>query len=365
MNALHTESNLKNIVKYAKEVGPRNASLIARYTGIPPTTVRYSIRNLLVRRGIRFLASVSHPRLGLKRHLLSLSFDPSLQDPEGALRRMAATAYLEWYGKTLPRGDYYALVAVPPRLQNRYREFLEQLVESGFLRSFRSYGMDWFRLRSLDENDYNFKRGRWEVDWGSLDKRKVHVEEPPAEPKRAFSPDSMDLLIIKELELDATQRLSELARKLNLTYRTIYYHYTEHVVGQGLIKKYIVYPTPAYRSGEVTGVLHLLQGLSTDELVAAENLFHRVPFTWMDGYGEEDRQYVAYTRVPTSQVTKMFEFVSERMAGLREKYSFELVSLAHSKGYTIPYEMIGEDGVWGFDSRRALQKVVAEPPRQS
>ncbi|MFQ5951632.1 MAG: hypothetical protein ACE5KH_06070, partial [Candidatus Geothermarchaeales archaeon] len=264
----------------------------------------------------------------------------------------------------IPSADYSALVAVPSEFQAEYRNFLERLVESGLLQGYESYGLDWFRLRSLDENDYNFRRGRWEVDWKARYQRPVHIEEPPTESKSLFRADRLDLLILKELGLDGTQRLSQMARKLNLTYRAVYYHYIEHLIGQGLIGKYSVYPTAA-RDEPWTLVLHLLHGLTIDETVQAENLFHRVPFTWMDGYGRKEGLYAAFTALPTTETTNMFEFISERILDLRRKYSFELVSLAHSKRYTVPYEMMEEDGVWGFEPRQALKEVVVEPPRQS
>ena len=361
-HALYTEKNLKQIVKYAKEVGPRNAALIARYTGIPSSTVRYSLRSLLMRRGIHFRASVNHSRIGLTRHLLRLSFDPSYpRNPEEVLQTMAKGAFLEWYGKTIPQGDYYTLVALPPPLEHHYNRFLEHLVESGVLQNHRSYCMDWSRLRSLDENDYDLRRGRWKVDWEALDKRRVPVEEPPTEPIGPSAADKTDLLILKEIQLDATQRLSKMVRTLNLTYRTVYYHYTEHVVAQGLINRFVVYPGPTERDGRGTAIVHLLRGLSTDELVLAENLFQRLPFTWMDSISGEDRLYMIYTALPNSELSNMFRYISHLPLAIKEKYSFELLDVDHIKNFTIPYEMMEKDGVWGFEPRRALEKVIAEP----
>ncbi|MFQ5951341.1 MAG: hypothetical protein ACE5KH_04575 [Candidatus Geothermarchaeales archaeon] len=360
MNPLRgTERNLKRIITRAKEVGPRNAALIARHTGIPPTTVRYSIRNLLKRRGIEFHGDINYALLGLRRYLLTLRFGPSPpRDPEKILERMARKAFLEWYGKIIPSADYSALAAVPLEFQGQFREFLKGLVESGLLRDYQSHGMDWFRLRSLDEADYSFRRRRWEVDWKRLDGREVHVEKVPAAAEGAFRSDRVDLLILKELQLDATIRLSRMARKLKHKYKTIYYHFNEHVVDRGLIRRYAVYPkVPPGDGGAV--VIHVLKGLSSSELVEAENLFHRVPFTWMDGYGREKGLYVALTALPGAQLTDMFEYISEGIPAFREKHSFKVLSLAHTKSFTVPYQMMTKEGAWRFEPQQALREVTA------
>ena len=79
----------------------------------------------------------------------------------------------------------------------------------------------------------------------------------------------------------------------------------------------------------------------------------------MDGFSARDRLYYALTALPIAEETDMFEFISGRLEGMREKYSFDLVSLAHSRSYTIPYEMMEQDGVWVFEPRKALQQVTA------
>ncbi|MFQ5951414.1 MAG: hypothetical protein ACE5KH_04960 [Candidatus Geothermarchaeales archaeon] len=363
MNPIHTESNLKQIVKYAKEVGPRNASLIARYTGIPHTTVRYSLRNLL-KRGVRFRINVAYPRLGLRRHLLSFTFDESYTQPEEALQAMAGTAFLEWYGKALPSEDYFALVAVPPEFDHRYREFLEGLVQSKVLKKYDWHTMDWFRLRSVDENNYSFQQREWKVDWQTVDQRQVRVEEPRSEDRIELRADRTDILILKELQLDATRRLSKIARKLNLTYRTVYYHYTEHVVGQGLINKYTVYPDVAYPSNGGITLLHLFGGLDTDGLVVAENAFHQLPFTWMDGYGEEEGLYVVLTPLPSAELRDTLVSIARKIRGFRTKFSYTLLDSKERRYYTLPYEMMTEDSEWTFEPELAVRTVVAERPLQ-
>ena len=356
-----TERNLKSIVTSAKKVGPRNAALIARHTGIPPTTVRYSIRNLLKRRGIEFHGDINYALLGLKRYLLTLRFGPSPpRDPEEILERMAGKAFLDWYGKIIPSADFSALAAVPFEFQGRFRDFLEGLVESGLLKSYELHEMDWFRLRSLDEADYSFRRRRWHVDWKGLDQREVRVERTSAEATRVFRPDRVDLLILKELQLDATIRLSRMARKLKKKYKTIYYHFNEHVVDQGLISRYAVYPRiPPGDGGTV--ILHLLHDLANDELVATENLFHRVPFTYMGGYGRGEGVYAAYTALPGAELTNMLEYISDGIRGFGEKHSLRVLSLDHMKSYTVHPHMMGKDGVWRFEPQQALREVIAEP----
>jgi hypothetical protein len=290
---------------------------------------------------------------------MSLRFESdSVPDPEAFLQDMAEDAYLEWYGKTLPRGDYSVMVALPPEHKKQYKEMMNRLVESGILGSFESYSMGWFRHRSLDENDYRFKRGRWNVNWDVLDEREIQTESSSTSRRSRWFPDSTDVAILGELQEDATQKLSYLSRKLGQTYRTIYYHYNEHVIEEGLVRDFVVFPDLSRKKNRRTGMLHFLKGIRSNNVPDAEALFERIPFTFLSGFGQEQGVYVAFTVLPIPEVTNMLEYISQNIAGFEENYSFELISLQHSQWYPVPHDMMDQEGHWIFDGEQAFQRLM-------
>ena len=104
------------------------------------------------------------------------------------------------------------------------------------------YQFDWFRNVPMRGDSYDFETGHWEFDLPSLVKKELPYTPPVASPRSKF--DRLDLLIAKELQIDATRELGEIQRSIkerdgvDVNYKTLCWHMSEHVQGNGLLKGY-------------------------------------------------------------------------------------------------------------------------------
>ncbi|MFQ5871558.1 MAG: AsnC family protein, partial [Candidatus Geothermarchaeales archaeon] len=235
------KDSLAVLVEAVKRFGPRNYSLLSRVTGIPTETVRYKIDHQLVRTGVRVHVSVDYHKLAMVRTWGTFYFEEDNDIiSKGVLEALAKIGYLTYHGQVLPHGKFVVAHCIPARFYDDYRKFLEGLVDVGILKSFAMNRLDFLRHLSMKPEFFDFKRRKWKIPWDRLDPGEARVPHIISEPRTEPLADKVDLFILKELQLDCTRSLAAIARKLGMNYKTLRYHYLEHVAQRNLIDKYVV-----------------------------------------------------------------------------------------------------------------------------
>ena len=217
------------IISAIGSAGPRNVAEIARLTGVHQETIRYKIKKRFGRLGFKFHAEVDYAKLGLTPHWSSLDFAETHYDmaPQ-ILTALNQVGYLVYFGKLIPQGNFYALFTLPENTADQYREFLSGLVDEKILANFTFEESLVSRHKPMDARFFNFRSGRWEIEWSQVPKR-ASVPLPSSTKSRAEDFDRYDLLIIKELQKNSLQHLTGIARSLKVHQKTLEYHYRTHV----------------------------------------------------------------------------------------------------------------------------------------
>lgn len=335
-------------------MGPRNIASISRLTGAHQETVRYKIKKRFAKLGFRFQAEVDYPRIGLGLHWATLRFSAPLEEiAPRILRLLNKYAYLTHFSKTIPQGYYVAIFAIPEGLEDEHRQFLERLRNKKFVQEIGIEEVVSESHRPMATDFFNFRPGTWEVEWGKV--RNVEGTPLPTPKKhQTLQVDYQDLLLIKELQMDALQHVVGIAKKMKANPKALEYHYRNHVVGEKLISSYRtrwmqdVTKTLAH---SVAFTRYTFKGLAPGEYTKVQGAVSKIPFLWAEDL-LGDGTYIATLNVPLSELVQTNAYLNDEMAGLGTKVEVGYLKPNESSNFTIPHQMF--DGKsWKFDARKA------------
>jgi len=340
-------------------VGPRNVAEISRLTGAHQETIRYKIKRQFAEMGFRFKADVDYRKLGLVLHWGKFTVSPVHYPSATKLfRSLNDSAYLIHYSKILPQGHFVALFSLPEGTTNEFAQFLLRLKERKIIAEFELDRVLAQRHKTMDPTFYNFRRDKWEVDWAKV--RSARALPLVAEKDRAKSlADGTDLLIINELQKDARRHVSGIAKKLKLNPKTVEYHYRAHVVGEGLVRGYMVRWLKELNqplSGSVVSVRMTFEGLDRRRFGAVQSVMNRLPYLWVEDL-LESRTYIATLAVPMNDFAPTMDHIGRELGFLGRHADIGFLSVAESFNYTIPYHLFS-DGKWQVDVKRMEAGVM-------
>jgi len=355
---MELSDQLSLLARAIKLFGPRGYTALARVTGLSVQDVRYKVKRQLLSKGLRVQIHVDHGRLGLARYWLKVRFAGNVEDENiKLLEHFASSCYLEYYGRLLPKGDYLACLGLPPNLEKRYRVFLDRLVEMGVFKRYELSKVSWIRYLSMREDCYDFRRGVWRFSWDSLTGRTVEdvsVEEDViSKPKL----DKLDLYITAWLQIDASTPIPEIAERLGIQYKKTLYHFREHVLKRGILKRYILRWQGLEGDYSLAYLLVWVKGLTEGEIENVKTVFLRNPFTCFDTYEADKGLYTAYITVPINQLQPCLNYIWKSLPNVRSKISYEFIDPNCSRAFTIPIELYQEGEGWVFNVEKTLKEV--------
>ena len=250
------------------------------------------------------------------------------------------------------------MFAVPVVQQEKFRAFLKTLVDQSILRSYKLERLEWVRYLALRSEYYNYRKGEWSIDWKDV----AEAQESPPAPPLSFDPpaypqiDLTDLLIIKELELQATRHFSDMAKKLKINDSTVHWHYRTHV--SHLINSYYVHrlSVGSKQLTKIMGLIYEFETLSRREIGAVRRLFNNFPFTWNEG-GRKDGYYSTVLTIPVEHLNESLRYLTAQLGKHLTKWTTHTLDLTTSTWYTVPFENFDNKKGWFFDEEKALRSI--------
>jgi len=347
------------IMKAIGKVGPRNVAEVARMTGAHQETIRYKIKRQFADQGFRFLADVDFRKLGLVLHWGKFVVSPvHYQSATKLFRSLNDSAYLIHFSKIVPQGHFVALFSLPEGSTREFAKFLEKLKERKVIAEFSLDQVLSQRHKTMDPTFFNFRRDRWEVDWEKVrSARAMPYLEAEGKPEQLA--DNTDLLIINELQKDARFHVSGIASKLKLNAKTAEYHYRAHVVGEGLIRSYLVRWMKELNeplSSSVVSMRMTFEGLDPRRLRTVQSVINRLPYLWVEDLLER-QTYVATLAVPMNDFAPTMDYIGNELGFLGKKVDIGFLSVGNSFNYTIPYHLFSK-GKWQLDMKRMEAGVL-------
>lgn len=325
--------------------------------------MRHRYTAMVLNKGFAVQAMVDHEKLGLKRVLLIADVAPEYKNYAHAiLSAMNELCYVVYFEKRVFTDDYLITASVPSEFLQAFVDFMGKLVGKGLFSRIEEVWFDWFRTIPMRTECYDFDSGMWDFDWSFPQKAS---EEAAYRPSIKGKFDYIDLLILKELQVDATRSFVEIAGKLKQNYKKLEWHYNTHVLQKRMINGYWLRWMGTKYSSTLERALHrshrylhiglLAKGLRQIERMELMGKLHGVPFLWSEMVGETD--YFADFYFPTENVTEASQFLTHAISNVRERASVMIMDQTEALSFTFSYQLFDEEsGTWTFNELQLLAR---------
>lgn len=356
------ESNRQTVrlVKLLTEIGPDIAE-IARRLGMFKESVRYKYKEKILKRGFSVHANVNHEALGLKREIYVVDIDEGYSEYANVLfSAMNKMCYLVSFSKTTPDGRYILHESVPEKYSEEVNNLFLRLKEEGFFKRLERYMFDWIRHVPMRAEYYDFDTGRWNFDWLSLPDHS-DVLSFTKSGKAKF--DYTDLLIIKELQIDANKKLVDVSKKTGINYKKLAWHYDKHVLGGNLINGYRINWLGTRYDYKLERALHrkhryvivdiFARATTEEEKMKLYAEINRLPFVWGYASGVD---FFCEIAIPIDMFVETLQYIERCTSHIKGRVSFYIVDQTNSLGFTIPYTLYDQErGEWVLDREKVFE----------
>lgn len=358
----NVNSRTVQLVKLLTEIGP-DIPEISRRLGQFKESVRYRYKEKIVNRGIAVQAAVDHEKLGLKRMMLITEVpEPFKKYAQAIFAAMHELCYVVGFTKTLIGGEYIINISAPAEQHGALREFFVALKANGLFSRLEVLDFDWFRLAPMKPEFYDFDTGRWDFEWqqgGSEDYRAATFI-----PSKVGKFDDVDLLVTKELQMDANKSLKEIADKLQVNYKKLAWHYANHVLERKMIAGFSVNWMGTRYDYTLEKALHrrhryfivdlLVKDMSELELMTLRRNVDRLPFLWGESGGSN---YFAEFAFPVDNVVEALQYLGDITQPVRERMNLYPIDQTEAARFTIPYKLYDATSKkWTFNSQELETK---------
>ena len=334
-----------------QERGPRITE-IARELGESPETVRYWFKhNILGRRGVVYQAIPNHELLGFKRTRAVVDFsDVFLPHARDILIAMNRFCYLSNYFRIFPSGFYSLLLTVPSQLSRYYDQLLRDMEDIGIFRFLQVDHLDWIRIAPMKARYFDFSTGRWDFDWSAITNGKEKVASQTSS-ERLVRYDYEDLLLLEELQVDATRSLGEISRELKMPYPQVYNHYSHIAERRQILLYRILWPATGPRDQEEMkawqqhhahiGLEFLVRNSTGTECRELLTKMERLPFMFSSGAGRGN--FYSSFIIPLEYYSETFQYLSEALLNSRGRTEFCVGDQANALGFTVPIHLYDKE----------------------
>ena len=340
----NVNSRTVQLVKLLSEFGP-DIPEISRRLGQFKESVRYRYKEKILSRGFVVQAAVDHERLGLRRVVLITEVSEEYRKYAGAIfSAMNELCYLVGFHRTLVGGEFILNLSVPRDKVNEIVAFFDTLKQKGMFTSVEVLEFDWVRVAPMKPEFYDFDTGRWDYEWKNApgeDYKAVSFA-----PSEAVRFDLTDLLIIKELQMDANKSLKEISDKLQVNYKKLAWHYSSHVLGRKMLRGYNVkwmgtgydyaIEKALHRKHKYFAVDLFVRNVSEYELMALRHSFDRLPFLWGEASG---RNYFAELAIPVDYVVEGLQYLGDATNSVKDRMTIFPLDQTEAVNFTIPYPL--------------------------
>jgi DNA-binding Lrp family transcriptional regulator len=337
------------LVEAVTKHGPKNISLLSRVTGAHPETVRYKVKRQFRKFGFKIYSEPDLARIGLTRYLADLRLSPKYSSSAGSvMKALGEAAYLTYYARVVPQGHYSCVFELPPDSGEDHYTFLEHLQKSGVLKSFTLQRVKVSRRRSINPQHFNFRSGRWAIDW-----QRLRSEQPRqlAEQQAHQTPqaDMYDLMLVAEFQRNPMAHVVRVAKQLSVHQKTLEYHFRAHVQRLKLIPEFTVRWFPEVeKPAKAThpAIVSLTFRDLSQDFRAVQQAVSKLPYLWTEDL-LQDGTYAVKATMPAADTAPALSFVGEAAPDLYGRVDVGFVRRGEEAILPIPSWLYKEG--WHYD----------------
>jgi hypothetical protein len=182
--------------------------------------------------------------------------------------------------------------------------------------------------------------------------------------------DRVDLLILKELDIDASKTLVKMVENVKVSLSALEFHYREHVNARGLIKGYrLVWQGTKYDREQEMAVSRkefyieltiLLKDGTREEVAELMLLLNGTPFLWSEACGAA---YCAEIFLPNHMYVGFFEYIDAFANRAGERLRIFVMDQSHALRFVVQYDLFdGGSRKWLLDAQAVLKTLGSLAP---
>ena len=306
---------------------------------------------------------VDHEKLGLRRLMLIAEVpEPYRNYAQAIFAALHELSYVASFSKTLVGGEHVVHISAPARFIPDVRDFFFGLKEKGLFSRLEILEFDWHRNAPMKAEFYDFDTGRWDFDWntgGTADFGSATYV--PATPIKY---DYVDLLIIKELQIDANNSLKEISDRLGVNYKKLAWHHTAHVLARKMLPGFTVNWMGTRYDYSLEKALHrkhryfalelFVRNVSELESMTLRQYMNRLPYLWSEAGG---RNYYAGLAFPVDNVVEGLQYIGNVTGSVRDRLSIFPSDQTEAARFTISYKLYDPVAkAWMFNKGELMEK---------
>lgn len=340
--------------------GPRNVSEVARKLGIPAETLRKKLKRLRSQIFLRTHVNIYHTNLGLKKAVVLAEAIPGYEDL--LFNCLKQNGF--WIAIARCYGMFEGCVSVftiPKDYLSEFEQFLNQIKRLGVAKNVEVFWSTCFHSVNSRSMWFNKQLGYWNFQWDNwIEEIKNEQTKLPytlVDPKDfPILGDEIDILMLKELEKDATIKTIRLAEMLKISPQLARYHFHEHLFGRGLIESFEV--TAFHFGRETSDFYFFIFSFDNHEKLAkfASSLLDK-PIAKALGKILGKNALYGYIYLPRSEFRNFLKALSKLVkTGFLDSYRYVIQDFENSSRQTISYEYF-KNGSWIYDHKKHMENL--------
>jgi len=342
------------------EYGPRNISEVARKLGIPAETLRKKVKRLSSQIFLRTNVNIYHTSLGLKKAVVFAEAISGYEDL--LLDCLKQNGFWIFLGRCYGMFEgCVGIFTIPKDYLSEFEQFLNQIKRLGVAKNVEVFWSTCFHSVHSRCNWFDKQLKYWNFQWDNWIKEtkneKTKLPYTLVDPKDfPILGDEIDILMLKELEKNATIKTARLAEMLKISPQLARYHFHEHLVGRGLIESFEV---SAFHFGRETSDFYFfIFSFDNHEKLAkfASSLLDK-PIAKALGKILGKNALYGYIYLPRSEFRNFLKALSKLVkTGFLDSYRYVIQDLENSSRQTISYEYF-KNGSWIYDHKKHMENL--------
>jgi DNA-binding Lrp family transcriptional regulator len=350
------------ILEGLAENGPRNVTRLAKQLGIPRGTVISRIKRMSTSFYLRLVTNIYHTNLGMKKGVVYAKARPGQEDL--LLDCMKINKFYIYLSRCFGTFEgCIGIYVIPVKYTAEFEAFVQDLKSLGVAENIILLWSTCFHTVNRTTVWFDSSCEEWIFPWD--DWLEEIFSEPSELPYTLKDPESftlkadkMDLLILKEMEKDATITLAEIARKLGTTLQNICYHFKRHIIQNGLIEDFQIAILPFERS--TSDMLFFTFRFDNVEKMSkfAQSLLDK-PFIFIVGKVLGKTTLLSQVYLPRIEFRNFIDALSKlARENFLESYDYVFQDLRPGRWIreTIPYQLF-EGGSWIYRHEEHIENL--------
>jgi len=350
------------ILEGLAENGPRNITRLAKQLGISRGTVIFRIKRMSTSFYLRLVTNLYHTNLGMKKVVVYAKAKPGQEDL--LLDCMKINKFYIYLSRCFGTFEgCIGIYVIPIKYTTEFESFIKELRSLEVAENISLLWSTCFHTVNRTTVWFDSSCEVWIFPWDEwLEEIFSEAGELPytlRDPESfTLKADKTDLLILKEMEKDATITLAEIARKLGTTLQNIRYHYERHIIQNRLIEDFQIAILPFERS--TSDLFFFTFRFNEEEKMCkfAQSLLDK-PFIFIIGKVLGKNAIVTQVYLPRIEFRNFVDALSKlARANFIESYDYVFQDLRPGRWIreTIPYQLF-KGGSWIYRHEEHIENL--------